>query len=131
MANPDGRAIEQSAMKLSRLLGSDTQRTAAALRHGLRAGQRQRYKGFPTFVKQNPAVVESRQRLTTECVFTFIPSQCCYRSLPVRSKACGRRNYKRSLLQVQFLRTLMKDARQGLHSLVEAQGVSALLTSLS
>ena len=28
-------------------------------------------------------------------------------------------------------RTLMKDARQGLHSLVEAQSISALLTSLS
>ena len=24
------------------------------------------YKGFPTFVKQNSAVIESRQRLTTE-----------------------------------------------------------------
>jgi len=27
------------------------------------------------------------------------------------------------------LRTLMKDARQGLHSLVEAQGIAAMSTS--
>ena len=89
------------------------------------------YKGFPTFVKHCPTVVESRRRLSTEFVFSLTSSRCCYRSLPVESKACGRRNYNRSLLQVQLLRTLMRDARQGLHSLVEAQGIAVLLTSLT
>lgn len=89
------------------------------------------YKGLPTFASsiQHGSIAA---QLTHAFEFGFsiqisgLPGELLM--LMSGCKRCGQRNYKRSCVLHLLQRTLMKDARQGLHSLVGLEAVSCPLS---
>ncbi len=87
------------------------------------------YKGFPSFVKQKSIEV-NREVIDLEICLPSLQSlrESCLCLRGARHVDGETTNGHSRLLLVQ--RTLMKDARRGLHSLVEAQDIAVLLISL-
>jgi hypothetical protein len=87
------------------------------------------YKGFPTFVKQDSTVV-NREAIDHEFVFPRLSLRHSVNRVVAHwVQSMWTAKLQTVIAASSILRTLMKDARQGLHSLVEAQGIAAMSTS--